>query len=306
MEDKPSGFDVAKWDALELALASALASGARNINYGLLLFPDQEIAIDCTEGCCAVPSGASAINVPIEAATGNVRAVLEVINDTSPGGGTPTAAALGRALAYFTTGAGAELEGKSYVLLATDGGPNCDDSNVCEADTCTSNMDGTCMLDNCCTGAGEICLDDQNVLQQIAALREADVGTFVVGIPGTEAYASYLDEFATTGGLPNPDSPPQYFAVDAAGGADALTETFTAITSSLIRSCTIPLAEAPPNNNLVNVAVDCEIVPSEDGAAWEIPEDAPDTVVIKGQVCTFIESEGVRRVDVVYGCQTLR
>jgi hypothetical protein len=304
MEDTPPGFDVSKWEALEAALGEALNATSVGVNYGLVLFPDAQVdTIDCGADCCTVPAGASAVNVPIGTGIDSVRDVMLAIGDTGPGGGTPTAAALARALQYFTTGDGAGLSGNNYVLLATDGGPNCDESNVCEAATCTSNMDNVCMIANCCDGAGELCLDDQNVLAQIAALDEAGIPTFVIGIPGTEAYADYLDTFAIAGGVPNPSAPPEYFAVDA---ADTLADTFTAITSSLIRSCTVPLSEAPPLNDLVNVAVDCEVIPNPDGIGWEIPADDPETLVIKGNACTFIESEGAQRIDVVYGCPTIR
>jgi hypothetical protein len=49
------------------------------------------------------------------------------------------------------------------------------------------------------------------------------VPTFVIGIPGTERYADYLNAFATAGGVPNPSTLPDYYAVSAEGGVDGLT-----------------------------------------------------------------------------------
>jgi hypothetical protein len=302
MEDKPEGFDVDKWEALETALGASLGGGDFDINYGLLLYPDTDIGGDCG----GLPEGAAAINVPIETGTNSVRNVLLAIGETAPSGGTPTAAALARALEYFTEGDGAALDGNSYVLLATDGGPNCNpDHAACEAATCTSNMDGQCPIDNCCTGAVEICLDDAAVLEQITALKEAGIATFVIGIPGTEAYSSYLDSFATAGGVPNTGGDTQYFAVEAAGGVDALTDTFTTITSSLIRSCTVPLSEPPPNIDEVNVAVDCETVKRDTDWGFPNPDD-PSTITLIGEICTQVETEGAQRIDVVYGCPSIR
>jgi hypothetical protein len=311
MDDTPEGFDVNKWTALYDALGEALNADTTNVNFGLLLYPDRAIDLSCTSGCCEVPAGADAVNVAVAPSSSSVRDIMLTLEDTEPGGGTPTAAALTQALEYFTSGAGADLDGDRYVLLATDGGPNCNaELGSCEAATCTSNMDGQCMIDNCCKAeipnAGELCLDDAAVLAAIAALKEAGIATFVVGIPGTEAYASYLDTFAEAGGVPDPNAPPSYYAVAASGGVDALTDTFTAITSSLIRTCTVPLAEAPPDPEKVNVAIDCEVVLQEDGTTWDLPDDAPDTVVFQGETCEWIETHGARRIDVVYGCMTLR
>jgi hypothetical protein len=128
----------------------------------------------------------------------------------------------------------------------------------------------------------------------------------VVGIPGTEAYASYLDDFATAGGITSPDDTHKYYAVEATGGVEALAQTFTDITTHLVRSCEVDLSEEPPNLDLVNVAVDCEVVPWEEGAGWEIPADDATTLLLKGNACNYVESEGAGRVDVVYGCPTLR
>src|SRR5690606_14762035 len=98
----------------------------------------------------------------------------------------------------FTRGEGRNLKGDRFVLLATDGGPNCGPDNTCDADACTPNLDGQCPAGegNCCEGEGLYCLDDAAVIEKIEALAEAGVATFVIGIPGTEQYASYLDDFA--------------------------------------------------------------------------------------------------------------
>ncbi len=310
MTDQPSGFDTDKWEALKTALDQALNNVAGEINFGLALYPystTHDIPLDgCKTDCCEVPTGDAAINVPIEPGATAVPKILDALNGTSPGGGTPTAAALQAALDYFTAGPGSTLQGDRYVLLATDGGPNCNEQNSCDGTRCTPNLDGQCSVDNCCTSLGQYCLDDQSVVDRISALQAAGIPTFVIGIPGTEVYAEYLDSFALAGGATNPNAPPSYYAVEAAGGVQALAQTFTDITTHLVRSCEVALSEEPPQRDLVNVAVDCQVIPFEDGAGWEIPEDNPTTLLLKGDTCNWIEQQGARRVDVVYGCPTLR
>jgi hypothetical protein len=311
MDDQPTGFDVNKWDALKAALEPALAEVSEEMSFGLLLYPfqeDEEIPLDCLDNCCEVPTGAAAIRVGIGPGTETASAVMDALNDTSPGGGTPTAHALEAALEYFKTGDGKDLQGDRFVLLATDGGPNCGPTDsTCDADRCTPNLDGVCPADegNCCEGEGEYCLDDAAVIEQIEALAELGVPTFVIGIPGTEQYASYLDTFATAGTVPNSDGPPEYFAVSAEGGVEALTQTFVDITTHLVRDCEFDVDTNVVNKMLVNVAVDCDFVPFEAGTGWDI--DLEQGVVTLGEeVCDRVKTEGARRVDVVVGCEQVK
>jgi hypothetical protein len=312
MTDTPSGFEVNKWSAVKTALAQALSSVSGDVNLGLLMFPystTQDIPLLCHGGCCEVPVGGSAINVDVDSGDRSLSTILDALAATSPGGGTPTAAALARANDYFKTGAGAALKGNNYVLLATDGGPNCNSNNSCGSATCTTNMDGQCDSGNCCMGSAEGCLDDVSVTQQIQALKSNGVRTFVVGIPGTENYSSYLDTFAAAGGVINPGAPPSYYAVSAKGGVQGLVDVFTGITTQLVHSCTLPLNSDPPKLDEVNLAVDCELVrpQADDGSSWTIDKSQePFSVVLKGPICTKIQGSGARRVDIVYGCPTVR
>lgn len=312
MDDQPEGFDLNKWDALKAALEPALAEVSEEMSFGLVLYPfdeEEEIPLeDCDTNCCAVPTGPAAVRVGIGPGASTGSEIMDALNDTAPGGGTPTADALDAALDYFTVGEGKDLEGDRFVLLATDGGPNCGPDNTCDADRCTPNLDGLCPEDggNCCEGEGSFCLDDEAVVAKIEALAEAGVPTFVIGIPGTEQYASYLDVFAAAGTVPNPAAPPEYYAVSAEGGVEGLTQTFIDITTHLVRSCDVDIGTMASDKRLVNVAVDCEIVPFEDGEGWDIDPDQPTTLVLAGEACRRVKREGARRVDVVYGCPTVK
>src|SRR6185295_5901965 len=97
---------------------------------------------DCRDKCCQMPL-APDLTVPVEYGATAVAKIVAALGATSPGGGTPTAAALARAYDYYTTGAGAGLDGDKYVLLATDGGPNCNAALNCDADPshCTINIE---------------------------------------------------------------------------------------------------------------------------------------------------------------------
>ena len=307
MADPPPDASWSKWEAVETALKGALADLEGSLNLGLLLLPS---APEGADPLCQVPEGADAITVAVGGGPETWEAFAAALQLNEPGGGTPMAAALERAREYFASGAGAELVGPRYVLLVTDGGPNCNDANVCDAEHCTVNLDGRCDYGNCCeytTGAprGEACLDDVAVLDRIEALRLLGVPTVVVGLPGTEVYAAYLDDFAVAGGLPT-GGEPGYHAVPIGDDPAPVEAAFAAILSGLVPSCAIPLAEAPRADGLaLAVAIDCELVPNDAASGWTYSPEPP-TVTLHGELCARVTAFGAQRVDVVEGYVELR
>ncbi|HTQ03876.1 MAG TPA: vWA domain-containing protein [Polyangiaceae bacterium] len=307
--------DTDKWTAMKSAIGTALGHVADQMNFGLVLFPYavfHTIPVDgCDTDCCELPDGDAAVLVPVAQGTRAVEDIGYQLDATSPGGGTPTAGALDAALQYFTTGDGAALDGEKYVLLATDGGPNCNDKLTCTADTCTTNLDGQCPEGNCCQDPDQhdLCLDDQAVLSELKKLGQAGIPTFVVGLPGTQQYSSYLDEFAQADALEGTNGDAHYYAVSESDGVNGLIDAFDSITTELVRSCTIDLTEPPTKLDLVNVAIDCNVVPqdSSDGSGWDFDMTPnPTAVVLRGPVCDQLQANGAMRVDVLYGCPTVR
>jgi hypothetical protein len=302
MLETPDGFDSDKWSSIKGSLATALDAVKDGLSLGLLLYPSDgcdvpmDVAVDVASGEAALPD------------------ITSALDDAEPSGGTPTAAALERALDYFQNGAGAGLEGEKFVLLATDGGPNCNADGECEASACTVNIDDQCPMgvDNCCDpdmageGAGEGCLDEDATTDAVDALLGEDVHTFVVGIPGTEEYASSLDAFAEAGGRAQSGGPPSYYAVDAQGDEPGgLTDVLRGITSSLITTCRLQLGSEPPSLDKLNVKVDGELVPQSGPNGWSVDETTdPPTIELLGETCEKVETEGVESVEVLFGCPT--
>jgi hypothetical protein len=301
-----------KWSGMQTALATALANVQNDMNFGVVLFPSAAAASAPANDyakACEVETGSAAVDVPIMSGSAAVKAISGALQNTHPAGGTPTAMALKAAYDYFVTGGGADLPGDNYVLLATDGGPNCNQGNSCDnqPDQCT------CVIDSnnaatCCNNKGYLCLDDDAVLTQIKALADHGIPTFVVGVPGTEAYSTYLDAFAVAGGKVNPDpaSDTKYYKVDATGGVEGLTQVFSTITTQLVRSCDIDLATPPDDADNVNVAIDCKVVNRADDT-WTLDTSAmPNKLLLKGNTCERVQTSGAKRVDVIYGCPSVR
>ncbi len=308
MNRTPAGFEQNKWESMKLALAESLGAEQDHLVIGLEFFPFSAGAAE-GETQCLLPAG-SELNVEVGPASSTLEAIGQAFEDSLPDGGTPTAAALARALDYFTTGAGASLQGKSYVLLATDGGPNCNSEHAgCEADTCTLNLDGLCPdgVDNCCADnlpdGPANCIDDDPTVAAVAALAAEDIPTFVVGIPGSEQYAGVLDAMAEAGGVPASGADAKYFAVDDSG-VDGLIDVFDQITTSLVTECRLQL-ESDRDTSRINIEVDGELVPQEDNWTVDTTTDPP-TVELLGSLCEQIETEGAESVTITFGCPTVK
>ena len=317
MDDQPQGFSQKKWPAMRSAIATALGKVETQMNFGLVLYPysETQIPLDGCEdigNCCSLATNGAGVVVGVQPGVVSVDQINAALTQTGPGGGTPTAAALAAALEYFTNGQGAGLSGNNYVLLATDGGPNCNDDLLCTAERCTTNLDKQCDSGNCCDDElGHMrCLDDDSVTTELQALRDAGISTFVVGIPGTEAYSEYLDSFARTGGVPAVGADHDYYEVSAGSGVEGLTSVFESITTQLVRDCSIALPETPSKLDLVNVAIDCNVVPQNTDtgtSGWDFDQTPePTSVIVHGQLCDAIQQNGAERVDVVFGCPTVR
>lgn len=304
--DQPTVADanVTSWQALSNALDSALSGVQAEVDMGLQLYP-----ADGTQ--CDVP-GDNGADVAIADGTTAHPSIVSTMNARTPAGGTPTAAALARARRYFTQGAGMALTGDRVVLLATDGGPNCNANITCTADTCTSNLtkQPNCDVDmgmgNCCDEGihpdlALSCLDDSATIAEVEALAAAGIRTLVVGIPGSEAFRDILEAMAVAGGGSD-----GYFEVDAAQNVSQLTALLRGITEGLITSCKLRLASLPPDLDNINVEIDGETIRQTGDDGWELDRDtSPPTVIIKGATCAALEADGAKTVDIIYGCPTV-
>jgi hypothetical protein len=293
---------VTRWDAMVEAVNAAVDGSKASISYGLALYPTDADS-------CGSPTD---LNVPVQAGTDAVDPIATELSGTSPSGGTPTAGALQVALDYFANGDGSTLEGDKYVLLATDGGPNCNPDLNCNADGCTLNIEhaqdpslypACTAAVNCCDSDAPSCLDDVATTSAVQDLADAGIKTIVVGIPGTEAYDTLLDTLGTTGNAPNPDGPPAYYKVEA-GSASGLADVLTSITQGLIKICDFKLASVPQDSSLLNVEIDGEKIAPDPDNGWSYDMDT-NTVTLLGDTCDKIKTEGAQSVRVLYGCQTV-
>jgi len=266
------------------------------INVGAAVFPFGMTAADaCSTGAEVLPVSPGD---PIGPMTGPTTEGFIVATSVTPSGGTPTAATL----TALTPGILA-LEGKTVVILSTDGGPNCNALLGCAAAECIPNIEGVCNppTTNCCDPAGSAgpqgCLDHDAAVAAVATLAGAGVPVFIVGVPGSDLYAAVLDDMAVAGGQPQPGSP-SYYQVD---DLDNLSQVFETIASAFV-SCDLVLVDPPPDEDHTNVYFDGAVVPGGAGGGWIWT--SPSEIEIVGDTCTRLKSGRVREIEVVSGCPT--
>ena len=291
-----------RYVALSTAIRSLLARVGHRVNYGATLFPAGTDSCDAGEEIRALAAGDD-VSFAVSGELGPaLQAFMFRINRRAPRGATPVTLAL-RGLLPELEGAGAN----TYVFLVTDGGPNCNPDVTCGADTCIPNLEQLRVSEsivcderfNCCDQSAfgaENCLDADGSLAAVQALAAAGVKTFVIGIPGSEAFADVLDQLAVAGGVARLKEP-HYYRV---GDADELVETVSALGLTVAMSCDIQLTAPPPDPALVNLFFDGEVVPSDPVDGWTFVDEK--TVRVQGASCELLETGQVLQAELIAGC----
>src|SRR5260370_25018174 len=201
-----------KCDGVATAAVALVRSLGSRAKVGAAVFPGPLVSEDrpCVAGDEVYPATAGdPVRGGICGSDGPVtRAFSRAISlpsGVAPTGSTPTSATLTALLPRLVA-----LRGRTVVLLATDGGPNCNSKAACGADSCIPNIEGAngCKAPvNCCDPAlygPESCLDDGGTNAAVAQLFAQGIRTYVVGIPGSAPYADGLNQLATAGGTDPP------------------------------------------------------------------------------------------------------
>jgi hypothetical protein len=292
--------DSNKWLTVQTVLERIMITLGPRARVGAAVFPDPKTN-GCSPGAEVFPPlrGDAPAGTPGPADT----ALLQTLARIPANGGTPTAATL-QALAPGIEAIG----GKTYVILATDGGPNCNAAASCSIDACTNNIDDSpgcppAGPTNCCTPGNtgpQGCLDAQPTIDAVFALASAGVPVYVVGVPGSKPYATLLDQLALAGGTAR-SSEPLYYDVDTADQS-AFLAAMSTIAAKITGSCTILLDQIPPDPSLINVYLDGSVLPQSGADGWSLNGNI---VTILGASCQSITDGDVLDVRVVAGCPTV-
>src|SRR5262249_30634809 len=141
-----------------------------------------------------------------------------------------------------------------YILLATDGDPNCPGNGITYA------------------------------VQQVTAALQAGIPTFVIGVGTGNSSSKNLDALAVAGGQPRPVTTPastRYFPADSPA---ALTDALNLITGQ-IAACVFSLGKQPPDPKFVNVTLGATEIPLDVTGqnGWSFATGDMSTIHITGQ-----------------------
>jgi hypothetical protein len=289
-----------KWKNVQIVLQNLVAALGPRANVGAAVFPDRAKS-GCWPGAEVFPTRPGDRPAGTLGPTG--AALITILAHIPASGGTPTATTLSSLVGTLTA-----LPGKTFVILATDGGPNCNATAACTVDLCTYNIENATGCPprgpaNCCADPSQgalACLDEEPTIQAVRTIAAAGIPVYVVGVPGSAPYANLLDQLAVAGGTGR-GSEPQYYAIDSADQS-ALEGALSGIAAKITGTCTLSLGNAPPDPGLLNVFFDENAISQSGPDGWTLDGS---TVTITGASCQKILNGDVLDVRVVAGCPTV-
>lgn len=296
-----------KLQAARAVISELLRNIGHRVRYGGAVFPSFEAPEECRPGTEFFPATLGSLPACGERENPQLTEFSRRLGAFLPEGGTPTSLTLNALRPTLE-----ELEGRTAVVLITDGAPNCNGEASCDAEDCTLNIEQAAFGNqlcsdtfNCCdpanTGEGSnaYCVDADETESAVLELAESGISTYVVGMPGAEAYAALLGRLAQAGGRPREGKLPYYATTDE----DELREALYAIGTGFAIRCEIDLESAPDDPDFVNVYFDGELVPqdAEDGWSWV----GDSRIVVNGDACTDLRSGEILEARAVFGCETV-
>jgi hypothetical protein len=251
-----------RWSTLTRTLDQVVTKSSAKVHWGLKLFatPSSTGTIDEQSSSCAVSPG-----IDVAIGPDNTSFIRSIIQATQPLGYTPTLPAVKYATQHLAALADSH---RHYILLATDGEPNCDGAS--ETTSAATQVN--------------------HVVDEIELAVEAGIKVYVVGL-GPSTNLRNLDKFAVAGGTVH------YYP---ATSADELSSALVTIVGQ-IASCEYELADAPPDPNNLGVYLDKQIVPRDASNGWTLGP-TKRSVLFAGTYCEGIKAERYTQVQVYFGC----
>ena len=282
-----------KWNTIRSAVSEIMASVGPRAAFGAAAFPGKG-------GSCAAGSEIMSVR-PGDSPSGSYgpanKYLFEATRVLPAAGGTPTASTIETLVTTLP-----KLPGKTFAILATDGGPNCSQS-TCGAESCMLNLESVnnCRpaAPSCCLDQVGLCLDSEATVNAIQRLKAAGIPTFVIGVPGSQTYGSLLDRMAQAGGTAQPGNP-AYYRVDKTDKAD-LVAALRKVAAKIVATCSFELKEAPADVNRLNVYLDEVVVPRGE-KGWKVEGK---TVTLIGETCAKVLNGDVLEVRIILGCPTV-
>lgn len=280
-----------KWDQAASALSAFFQDPASDgMGVALRFFPDVGAEGQCNGAACDLqycsnPEVDIALLTAEPApADAHEQALLDAVAAKFPGGGTPTYGALGGALQWATTYAGAHADEAVAVVFVTDGEP-----------------------DGCAT-------EDPDLIAQLAAdaLASAKVHTFAIGIQSADAgLLALLDKIAAAGGTEKGILTGGALETELGAALQGVRSSDIACVFDLpqgdgtdpafVNVQHLPTSGAP---NVIKKAQDSVDPQSCNLAAWYFHPEDPTKIVLCPPACKLVQNDPGSSIEIVVGCET--
>jgi hypothetical protein len=278
-----------RYQALTAELSDLVSTYAVHVRFGYQEMPSQQAcAVPVVDGCCATQP-----SVPVtENNAGPITAAFAAAAPME--GNTPTAAALRAAREYYDDLA--DGIGNRYVLLATDGAPNC---------TLAGSLSAHDTFDASGNRVAGACFE---ALAEIDALVGQGMTVIVLGLGDEFAdtnsdAASCLSAMAEHGGAAATPTGRSYYVVSEPLELQiAIEQIFGGIKRP---SCTVPLSSDFDFSSSVTVFLDGQFIPNTlAGSTWSLDTStSPPSVKVQGEYCDRLQRFEVDNIKVVFGCK---
>jgi len=274
-DGRPGGVGLpTRWEIVQSTLASVLPPYDDQLLLGAKIFPR---GVECDVGG----------GLDVRPRRNNVDPILELFDVWVPEGGTPAARALQNVLADLDPGS----LNPRVIVIAMDGGPNCNDDPGVPADTCVCTSARRACLAPPPDGP-QACLDAIRTLDVVRDAYEAQgVPVVVIGIddPTRPDLSDFLDEMAVAGGLPRSmDAERRFYN---AREPEDLEVAFGQI-AELISRCVLSVPSPPPEGSEVVVRVEDEILPRDPAhlEGWDWSDESRGAMAFFGQACDDLQA----------------
>ena len=251
-----------KWQLMVPALSQVITDTNAKVNWGMFYLGDEP-------AMCGV---ATAPVVPIAATSAT--AVTTSLAGVQFNGqtGTPTRRVIQGATTYLT---GVTDTNPKFMLLATDGQPNCATATSLQTD------------------------DSAGTQQAVADALTAGIPTFVVGIGNTGAAAT-LNQLAVAGGRPQTGGATSYYQVNDAAALSSALGTIVGQAAS----CSFNIGAPPDGTTAAGLGVfgDGNRIMMDPTNGWSFKDATMTTIILNGPICDQVMSGTVHDVTVAFVC----
>ncbi len=252
-----------KWQLTIPALSQVITNTDATVNWGMFYLGDEPAQ-------CGVATAPVVPIAAMNAATITASLTGNLFNGQT---GTPTRRAIQGAVSHLT---GLADQNPKFILLATDGQPNC-------ATATTLNTD-----------------DSAGTQQAVADALAAGIPTFVVGIGNTGAVAT-LNQVAIAGGRPQTGGASSYYQVNDAAALSAALGTIVGQAAS----CTFNIGPPPDDTTVMGLGVfgDGAPITMDPANGWSFKDATMTSIVINGPTCDQVLTGKIHDVTVAFVCK---